>query len=182
MSVVLDFLKRSNYTPSADPDVYSKDNRAAINSNNVFRDIYLDLSTDSFFTTNRLDAQESAREIRTLVDEAAILQSIRNILTTSPGQKLLNPKFGINIGGLLFEAVTVDQAHFIAEVISKELTRQEPRASFKNVHVVADPDNTQYTVNITAIIPALSQRLINLSGVITSNGLVIDRIDNNITA
>ncbi|MBC8416804.1 GPW/gp25 family protein [bacterium] len=182
MSIVLDFLKRSNSTPSANPDVSSIGTDAATSSNHVYRDIYLDLDTTSYFTTNRLDAKESAREIRTAIDEAAIVQSIRNILTTSPGQKLLNPRFGINIGDLLFDAVTLDRGQFIAEVISKELSRQERRAEFTNIHVVADPDAATYTVNITAVIPALSRRALNISGVITSTGLMIDRIDNNTIA
>ena len=108
MSVVLDFLRRSNNTPSPDQDVYSIDKSAAIASDSVFRDIYLDLETTSYFTTNRLDVKESAKDVRTLVDEDAVIQSIRNILTTSPGQKLLNPRFGVNIGDLLFEGVTFE--------------------------------------------------------------------------
>ena len=182
MSVVLDFLRRSNNTPSPDQDVYSIDKSAAIASDSVFRDIYLDLETTSYFTTNRLDVKESAKDVRTLVDEDEVIQSIRNILTTSPGQKLLNPRFGVNIGDLLFEGVTFERAHFMAEVISKELTRQEPRATFTNVHVVASPDQASYTVNITAVIPALSKRQINISGVVTTNGLTINQIDNNTIA
>ena len=182
MSVVLDFLKRSNSIPSADPDVYSIDSSAAQPASHVYRDIYLDLSTSSFFTTRRLDVKESAREIRTLVDESAILQSVRNILTTAPGQKLLNPHFGVNLGHLLFQPVTYDQAHFMAEVISKELTRQEPRAKFTNVHVVGDPDLAQYTVSITAVIAELSKKEINISGIMTINGVKIERIESNTIA
>ena len=76
MSVVLDFLKRSNTTPAPDDAVYSIDSTAAISSNAVYRDIHLDLDTTSFFTTNRLDAKESVKAIRVIEDEACILQSI----------------------------------------------------------------------------------------------------------
>tara|TARA_B100001123_G_scaffold201727_1_gene228899 strand:- start:162 stop:710 length:549 start_codon:yes stop_codon:yes gene_type:complete len=182
MSVVLDFLKRSNTTPKADDDVYSIDNTAAVSSNAIFRDIYLDLDTTSFFTTNRLDAKESVKAIRILEDEACILQSIRNILTTSPGQKLLNPNFGVNLGKLLFNPIDIQQAHFMAEVISKELQRQEPRARFTGVHVEAQPDESSYSVYIKAVIPNLSKRELRMSGIITVNGIKIERIESNTIA
>ena len=182
MSVVLDFLKRSNTTPTPDDTIYSIDNTAAINADAIYRDIYLDLDTTSFFTTNRLDAKESSKQIRVLEDEACILQSIRNILTTSPGQKLLNPRFGVNIGKLLFSPISIEQAHFMAEVISKELQQQEPRAVFTNIHVEADPDDSSYIVTIRAVIPNLSKRELNISGIITVNGIRIERIESNTIA
>lgn len=182
MSLTLDFLKSSNYASKSNPDVYSADATAAISHNYVYKDLHLDLSAASKFSTKRLDATESAKEIRTLTDEEAILQSIRNILTTSPGQKLLNPTFGVNIGDLLFSPITIDQAYFMSEVLSKELQRQEPRAVFKNVHVVADPDQASYDVYITAVIPSLTKRELNISGIITINGVKIERIESETIA
>ena len=183
MSVTLDFLKASNYTARANPDVYSTDDTAAIEQNYVFKDIHFDLATSSRFNTKRLDATESYKEIRTITDEEAILQSIRNILTTSPGQKLLNPDFGVNIGDLLFAPITIDQAYFMSEVLSKELQRQEPRVVFDNVHVAAQPDLGSYIVTIRATIPDLARReALNISGIITVNGVKIERIESETIA
>ena len=182
MSVRLDFLEASKYNTKANSDVYDTDEKAGVAANYVWKDIYLDLSTTSRFSTKRLDATESSKEVRTLTDEESILQSIRNILTTSPGQKLLNPDFGVNIGDLLFSPITLEQAYFVSEVLSKELQRQEPRAVFTNVHVVGDPDLGSYRITVTATIPSLAKRELNMSGIITVNGIKIERIESETIA
>ena len=148
----------------------------------VYKDLKLDLSLGTVRGDLPANKAKNTTDIEDHRDLDAIIQSVKNIFNTTPGQKLLNPKFGVNIGDLLFEGVTFERAHFMAEVISKELSRQEPRATFTNVHVVASPDLASYTVSITAVIPALSQRQINISGVVTTNGLMIKQIDNNTIA
>ena len=70
----------------------------------------------------------------------------------------------------------------MAEVISKELQRQEQRATFTGVHVEADPDTSSYTVSIRAVIPKLSTRELRMSGIITVNGIKIERIESNTIA
>jgi phage baseplate assembly protein W len=113
--IVLDFLQNT------DPN---RSNTA------IYTDIRMDLQLDRTFS-DQLVKTLQITDIRVDNNEGAIKNAITSILTTSPGEKILNPLFGCNFGDLLFLPVTEQRARLVGETILNAITRFEPRVSIK---------------------------------------------------
>jgi hypothetical protein len=62
----------------------------------TYKDLEMDLKID-YTKTSPLNNFKEQKDIVVDYDVAAIKNSIFNIFTTIPGQKLLNPPFGLNL-------------------------------------------------------------------------------------
>jgi len=88
----------------------------------------------SLNTENRLAWSEGADNIR---------QSIRIILSTDPGERLMMPGFGAGLKQFLFEPNIVSTHRQIEEKISKSLEIWEPRVKLDAIDVLADEEDAQ---------------------------------------
>src|SRR5688500_9509691 len=70
-----------------------------------------------------------------------IRESIRIILTTQTGERLMLPEFGTSLPGMLFEPNTVATRKLIQDQIVTALKRWEPRISVQSVVVSGDPED-----------------------------------------
>ena len=70
-------------------------------SNFTYTDLKLDLEFD-YTQNNELLKNREIKDLVVDYDYAAIRNSIFNIITTIPGQRILNPVFGINLQKYLF--------------------------------------------------------------------------------
>ena len=78
-----------------------------------------------------------------LTDEVEDLdRSIRMVLLTAPGERLMRPDFGCRIWDLLFEPVTGNLLGLIAEAVRDALARWEPRIVVDDVQSVIDADDS----------------------------------------
>jgi uncharacterized protein len=68
-----------------------------------------------------------------------IEQSIRIILGTSPGERVMRPEFGCRIHELLFAPNNASTRRLAAYYVEEALDRWEPRVVLKEIDVVADP-------------------------------------------
>jgi phage baseplate assembly protein W len=68
-------------------------------------------------------------------------RSIRMVLLTAPGERLMRPDFGCRIWDLLFEPVTQNLLGLIAEAVRDSLARWEPRIVVDDVQPTVDPDD-----------------------------------------
>ena len=84
-----------------------------------------------------------------LKNENAIARAVRNIVLTSPGEKLFKPEFGSSISEILFENVDDITAISIQDEISSSLKNYEPRVELINVDVDPNFDQNQFDVRIT---------------------------------
>lgn len=104
-------------------------------------------STD--FAKSRQIAQEQARQLEkqkrkeinklTYLDidmqcnqvknDSAINQSIRNILLTEPGERIMLPEFGSGLKGYLFKGIDSRSAQRIIDSITFLINRWEPRVA-----------------------------------------------------
>ena len=84
-----------------------------------------------------------------LKNENAIARSVRNIVLTSPGEKIHDPEFGSNISALLFENVDEVSAIGIRDEIENSLKNYEPRIELEEVIVDPNYDNNQFDCIIT---------------------------------
>ncbi|MBJ23065.1 MAG: hypothetical protein CMB64_00190 [Euryarchaeota archaeon] len=83
-----------------------------------------------------------------LKNENAIARSVRNIVLTTPGEKLHDPDYGSNISFILFENVDEVSAVAIRDEIQSSLKNYEPRIELIDVAVEPDYDNNQFDCTI----------------------------------
>lgn len=84
-------------------------------------------------------------ESRIAWSEAAdnIRESIRIILSTEPGERLMLPAFGAGLKRFLFEPNTVATHRLIEERVQQALTLWEPRIRIDSIDIVPDSDDPQ---------------------------------------
>jgi len=78
----------------------------------------------------------------------AIARSIRNIISTSPGEKFFDPDFGSNVTRLLFENLDDVSAISIRDEIENSINNYEPRVSLISVDTTPDYDNNSLDVKL----------------------------------
>ena len=100
-------------------------------------------------------------------DELAIKNSLVNLFNTTPGEKILNPEFGLNLKRFLFEPLTDLTARIIGETIYEGISKYEPRVRIINIGVIKDIDNQQFDITISIAIPKLSNQKVSFKGTLT---------------
>ncbi|QQO09009.1 GPW/gp25 family protein [Breznakiella homolactica] len=73
--------------------------------------------------------------------EKSIEESIRIILSTSPGERLMRPDFGCAINELVFSPNTPRAVTLAEHYVKEAIVRWEPRVILKEVRGEPDPDN-----------------------------------------
>ena len=61
--------------------------------------------------------------------------SIRMILTTAPGERLMRPHFGCKIWELLFEPINANTLGLMSEAVREAIGRWEPRVTLEDVRL-----------------------------------------------
>ena len=84
-----------------------------------------------------------------LKNENAIARAVRNIVLTTPGEKLFDPDFGSSVSEILFENVDDITAVSIEDEIKSSLKNYEPRVELINVNVNPNFDANQFDVIIS---------------------------------
>ena len=136
----------------------------------VFKDITLDVQESRNLSDFGLFSPDNTTDIEQSIDYEAINNSITNIFNTTPGQKILNPEFGLALRQYLFEPLTFDIAENIGETILLGVTEFEPRVRVENVHVVVDFDANEYEITLKLRVPALNNSSMTISGKLDTNG------------
>lgn len=87
-------------------------------------------------------------DLQVTKDEAAIKQSITNLLLTNPGERLFDSQIGSGISALLFGQLDFAVAGLVADEIKRTLSKYEPRISLQTVQVIPDFDNNAFEARI----------------------------------
>ena len=64
--------------------------------------------------------------------------SIRVVLLTAPGERLMRPQFGCRIWDLLFEPVNANLLGLVSQAVREALAQWEPRIAVEEVRPVQD--------------------------------------------
>ena len=88
-------------------------------------------------------------DLITLKNENAIARAGRNIVSTTPGEKLFDPDFVSSVSEILFENVDDITAVSIRDEIRSSLSNYEPRVELIDVEVDPNFDENQFDVLIT---------------------------------
>ncbi len=85
--------------------------------------------------------------------------SVRSILGTAPGERLMRPEFGCRIWDLLFEPINDNTLGLMAQATRDALAQWEPRAEVENVDVQPDPDRDgTVLIGISYLVRATNDR------------------------
>ena len=149
-----------------------KGSEAALKEGYLFKDLFLDLTPEVYYN-KQLNKNVILKDVQGSYDLDAIKNSIINIFLTSPGQKILNPEFGLDLRRYLFEPVNTSTAYKIKYDIEVLLPGQEPRIQLENVTVDAITDAQEYYIAMQINIPSLNAFGITLKSLLNSNGYYV---------
>lgn len=141
-----------------------------IKSSSTYTDLHLDLSIENN-VGNGLNSQPSS-DLLVDNDVQAVKNSLYNIFSTLPGQKLLSPSFGGSLSQYLFEPVDNIKAKIIGNNILKAVSTFEPRINVVNIQVTPVPDQLLYSIVMIYQLVGLSFTH-NARIVITNNDISI---------
>lgn len=142
---------------------------STLDSQYTYTDLALDLTLE-YSRGDGLFRKKTIKDLKNDKDYAAIRNSIFNILTTTPGQKILNPYFGCNLMQYLFTPVNQTVAKQVGDEIYQAITAWEPRVNVEKIQVIMDEDEHQYTINLFVKIPPLRGGVIKLTGTLSNSG------------
>lgn len=114
--------------------------------------IYIDISS---FARKSI----AHKVVNNLRDIAAIQNSLKNIFTWIPGERILLPEFGSQLRKLLYEGITDYNVERIAAEIRRSISEWEPRVSVQdivNVSTVNDTEDNTVHLQVLYTIPGLT--------------------------
>ena len=88
------------------------------------------------------------KDVNKHIGDRAVINSIKNIISTNRNERLFNPSFGGNIRALLFENVDNLTSIRMEKQITELIDNFEPRASVSKVVVTPDPDLNSFKVYV----------------------------------
>ena len=86
------------------------------------------------------------KDINRYTNEAAVVNSIKNLILTNHYERPFQPDIGSNVRRLLFENLDNITATTIKDEIERTIVNYEPRATVKTINVTADYDNNGFKV------------------------------------
>jgi phage baseplate assembly protein W len=99
---------------------------------------------------------KTTRDVRIVEAYTDIQQSLEIILSTRPGERVLELDFGCNLDQMLFEPLNLTLVSYMREVIKTALLLHEPRIDVKDVRIETDNElegrvliSVDYTVRST---------------------------------
>jgi len=140
------------------------------------RAIYTDLSLDLALNYTRSNELEKELQIKDIIidkDIGAIRNAFISLLTTSPGEKILNPIFGINFGDLLFLPVNEERAGVIGGNIITNMSRFEPRIKVINLEITPVIESQEYICDFVYSIPRFNNQKLQLKGNLSQSGFYV---------
>lgn len=90
-------------------------------------------------------------------DEDSVKESIKNLILTDRGERLMQPELGGNITAMLFENLTPATLKLIEDNVRTTIRLYEPRAELQNVAVTSNIDDNTVRVRITFYIKNVQQ-------------------------
>ena len=87
-------------------------------------------------------------DLVTVKNNAAISQSIKNILLTTRGERPFQPQLGSGIQKMLFEPLDYGSASLLKSAIRETINRYEPRININSILCDPDYDTDGYVIEL----------------------------------
>lgn len=135
----------------------------------TYADLHLDLINEFTLNDNKYQVNE-IRDIALDYDYNALVNSVRNLFLTVPGQKILQPEFGINLRRFIFEPMTESITYDIKDEIYIGFKRWESRIVPVKINVTANYELNEYNVDLVVRLRNLGDFDVKLSGTLNKDG------------
>ena len=113
-------------------------NNPLIPTNVTYRDLDL-----------RFNIHPVKKDVTKHLNEYAVINSVKNLVSINFFEKPFNPQFGSNLRALLFEPVDEITAVHIERAITEVIENYEPRVRVVGVVAALTPDENRYDVELT---------------------------------
>ena len=97
------------------------------------------------------------KDLPVLINERAIVRSVRNLVETIPTERFFNSLIGTDIRGSLFENFSRNTAIIIEDQIRETINNFEPRVDNVRVEIASSPDTNTLDVKVLFDIIGLEQ-------------------------
>lgn len=95
-----------------------------------------------------LEVSPVSADITLLKDEDAVKESIKNLILTDRGERLMQPTIGGNVRAMLFENITPSVLTLIEDQVRTTINLYEPRAELVDVIVTSNIDDNVVRIQI----------------------------------
>jgi phage baseplate assembly protein W len=143
----------------------------SLGNNYLYKDLLLDLTKKRTYT-RAVNNTTYLSDVDSIFDLEAVQNSITTVFTTAPGQKILNPTFGLDLRMYLFEPITENTAFFIRDDIFNNLSTYEPRVVVRNVSVKPNVNEQLYEITLQIDVPQLNIYGVSLKNTLNSEGYI----------
>lgn len=143
-----------------------------LESDFLYKDIQLDIENQTRFA-EQLNQSPRLRDIQAVYDTQAVLNSVVTAFTTSKGEKILEPEYGVDMRQYLFEPINDALLFDIETDVRDELPRFEPRIEVIGVEVAANEDLQEINIQMQINIPTLDVYGLSVKSKIDSTGYSI---------
>ena len=110
---------------------------AIVRKSRTFKDISLSFSPHPV-----------TKDLPVLLNERAIVRSVRNLVETIPTERFFNPLIGTDIRDSLFENFTPTTVTVIEDQVRESIRNFEPRVGEIDIEVEAKPDDNELQVKV----------------------------------
>ena len=104
-----------------------------------------------------LEKSPVSNDLTVFKDEDAVKESIKNLILTNRGERLMQPNLGGDIQAMLFENITPSVITLIEDKVRDTIEINEPRAELIDVIVSSNIDDNQVNVRIVFYIKNVEQ-------------------------
>jgi phage baseplate assembly protein W len=135
----------------------------------IYADLHLDLR-EKYLINNPLNQAPEINDFQLDYDIDAIKNSLYNLFLTAPGDKILNPEFGLDLRQFVFEPITASRAFLLQRILFDGITVFEPRVVIRTVAVTPNFDDMEYVIDIRYSVPSINVGNARLLGRLNKNG------------
>lgn len=144
----------------------------ALKKDYLYKDLELDLQSEVYLN-RQLNKTEKLNDVAAIYDIEAVKNAVATAFLTAPGDKILNPTYGVDLRRYIFEPIDDFTTFFIKDDILAKLPQSEPRVEVVGVVVRADADNNTYTIDLQINVPSLNVYGLSLKSELNSTGYSI---------
>jgi phage baseplate assembly protein W len=146
--------------------------KTSLDNGYLYKDLALDLNP-AYSYNSQLNRKEFLKDVQASYDVQAIKNSIVNAFLTAPGDKILNPTYGIDLRRFLFEPIDDFTTEIIKDDIQTNLPLMEPRITIDNIYIYPDEEENQYDIELQINVPSLGVYGLNIKSRLNSSGYTI---------
>ena len=118
---------------------------ATVRNSRAFKDISLSFSPHPV-----------TKDLPVLINERAVVRSVRNLVETIPTERFFNSDIGTDIRGSLFETFSRETLVTIEDQIRDTIGNFEPRVSNLEIEASSRPDDNTFNIKVIFDIAGLN--------------------------